>query len=520
MRFEREETTVIGESRKDLAEKFRSGKKLSEKEMLALLLSYAVKTRDTDVLAQRLLYRFRSLSGVLDAPPALLRTVPGVTLSCAALLKSVPALRRFRTNPVVLLDKNGTESRKGTSSKGKKPVSGPAPASAKAQKDASSRQARHFRTEKGEAAPPSYAETVKRLRGCFAGEKKEAAGVLLFNKDGVPISFCRIGRGENGVLTSDMRTLAKELIRTDAAHALIAHNHPGGLAVCSDSDLLAAEAIGSVLTCFGTEMIGQAVFGKDRSHFIPHDNPERKQQKGKAVSMKNEIRIATFNIQHCRNYLAGKIDYPFFADAVRALGADVIGLNEVRGEGPAEGYDAQAEILAEATGYRYYFAKAIDVGGKNPYGNAILSRLPILSAKTVPIPDPPTRTAAGHYETRCVLAAEIEPAPGEEPLTVLISHFGLNPDERESAVKTVLSLLPERRALLMGDFNATPDDITIAPLFEKLVPVCRDFLTFPSDKPDRKIDHIFLTADLSASEEDCPTDIVSDHLPLTVKVGL
>lgn len=87
-------------------------------------------------------------------------------------------------------------------------------------------------------------------------------------------------------------------------------------------------------------------------------------------------------------------------------------------------------------------------------------------------------------------------------------------------MKTVLSLLPEKRALLMGDFNATPDDISIAPLYEKLNPVCTDFLTFPSDKPDRKIDHIFLTADLSASEEDCPSAVVSDHLPLTVKVGL
>lgn len=236
--------------------------------------------------------------------------------------------------------------------------------------------------------------------------------------------------------------------------------------------------------------------------------------------MKKEIRFATFNLQHCRNYLTGKIDYPFFVSAIRALDADVIGLNEVRGEGPAEGYDAQAAILAEGLGCRYYFAKAIDVGGANPYGNAILSRLPILSAKTVPIPDPPTRTAAGHYETRCVLAAEIEPAPGEKPLTVLISHFGLNPDEQANAVRTVLPLLPPERAILAGDFNATPDDPAIAPLFERLTPVCTSFLTFPSDKPDRKIDHIFLTRGLTASEEDCPPAVVSDHLPLTVKVGL
>lgn len=129
--------------------------------------------------------------------------------------------------------------------------------------------------------------------------------------------------------------------------------------------------------------------------------------------MKNEIRIATFNIQHCRNFLAGKIDYPFFSDAVRALDADVIGLNEVRGEGPAEGYDAQAEILAEATGYRYYFAKAIDVGGKNPYGNAILSRLPIRSAKTVLIPDPPPARRRDTTKRGAFSPRRSSPRPGK-----------------------------------------------------------------------------------------------------------
>ena len=52
-------------------------------------------------------------------------------------------------------------------------------------------------------------------------------------------------------------------------------------------------------------------------------------------------------------------------------------------------------------------AKAIDFGGKNPYGNAIISRYPIDEVRTVIIPDPEVKGYDGYYETRCVLVAKI-----------------------------------------------------------------------------------------------------------------
>ena len=69
-------------------------------------------------------------------------------------------------------------------------------------------------------------------------------------------------------------------------------------------------------------------------------------------------------------------------------GADIIGLQEIRGEGPREDYVDQIKILSEKTGLYYYFAEAIKVEGANPYGNAILSRYPIINAETIAIPDP------------------------------------------------------------------------------------------------------------------------------------
>ena len=84
-----------------------------------------------------------------------------------------------------------------------------------------------------------------------------------------------------------------------------------------------------------------------------------------------QMKIMSFNTQHCLNYLEKKIDYPVMADAILSCGADVVGLNEMRSKGEAADYDYQTEALSALTGMaHYYFAKAIDVRGSNPYGNA------------------------------------------------------------------------------------------------------------------------------------------------------
>ena len=45
------------------------------------------------------------------------------------------------------------------------------------------------------------------------------------------------------------------------------------------------------------------------------------------------MRIVSFTTQHCLDYLTQVSDFQNFADAIAALGADVVGLNEMRGAG-------------------------------------------------------------------------------------------------------------------------------------------------------------------------------------------
>ena len=234
----------------------------------------------------------------------------------------------------------------------------------------------------------------------------------------------------------------------------------------------------------------------------------------------SKLKIMVYNTQHCKNYLKGVIDYPMFIDLLKDFDCDVVGLNEIRGKGDHAGYDPQTEILAEGAGYPYYkFAQAILVNGSLPYGNALISRIPLAKTEVISVPDPIERKYKDYYETRCLLKAKLECG-----LTVMVIHFGLNPDERENAVKTILENLEDERCIVMGDFNSEPDDPIIAPLLEKLYDTSRLFdeakLSFPSDKPEIKIDYVLATKDVKVVSADIPAIVGSDHRPYVVEIEI
>lgn len=233
------------------------------------------------------------------------------------------------------------------------------------------------------------------------------------------------------------------------------------------------------------------------------------------------MKIMSFNTQHCESYLAKKIDIGLFAHYLKGIDADVIGLNEMRGEGPLDGYTDQLGALAKELGFHSYFAQSILVKGENPYGNGLLSRYPIISAKTVIIqsPDDPDKTM--HYEQRSILIAVLDTPCGE--LTVLITHFGLSPEEQQNAVIKVTENLKDEKCILMGDFNVTPSDPILSPICKRLFDTAEVFesplLSFPSDAPKIKIDYIFTSKDIKIKKADIPPHVISDHRPYIIEIS-
>ena len=219
-----------------------------------------------------------------------------------------------------------------------------------------------------------------------------------------------------------------------------------------------------------------------------------------------EITVMTFNIQHFENINTGLIDIEAYADYIRASGASVVGLNEV--------FEDQLAELAGMLGWESFFACGCDFGGRQ-YGNGIVSSLHLLEAQAVTIPDPEVQSYDGYYETRALIACTVD-VDGKN-LHILCTHFGLNPDEAENGVDTVLAHIQNAHQILMGDLNLRPEDPLLDPIRSRMCDTApllgENCLTFPADAPDRKLDYIFLSADMTAISADIPPLVLSDHRP-------
>lgn len=181
-------------------------------------------------------------------------------------------------------------------------------------------------------------------------------------------------------------------------------------------------------------------------------------------------RVATFNIRHGLGS-DGRVDLARTAREIAALGADVIGLQEVdAGFGPRSGHEDQPARLTELLGMKCRFGAALDLpptragAPRRRYGVALLTRHEILSHSFSLLPAHPHHPAPA--EPRGVLRAAVC-APGTEPLEVLVTHLdNAEAAHRTAQVQGIVRLCQGLTgpALLMGDMNAEPSDPELAAL--------------------------------------------------------
>lgn len=226
----------------------------------------------------------------------------------------------------------------------------------------------------------------------------------------------------------------------------------------------------------------------------------------------------TFNIQHALDYQNQVIDTDLFVNAIGLYNADVCCLNEVRGEGPIEGYTNQTDAIGDGLGFFRYFGEAVKVDGTSPYGNAFVSILPFKSCETVAIPEVKDKSKDEYHEPRCVIRAVIE-IDGKD-ICFMNCHMGLSDGERIEAVKTICELIDstDLPIILTGDFNTTPDDTVLNPIYDRLLDsdekaVNKGMYTYASYLPENKIDYIFYR-NLECAYSEVITEIYSDHFPI------
>lgn len=241
------------------------------------------------------------------------------------------------------------------------------------------------------------------------------------------------------------------------------------------------------------------------------------------------LTVASWNI-------FGGRDVPGVMKCLAELDADVIALQEVLQD--EDGSNNHAQEIAAALGYEWFYEptllmtpsvsyvlKQLGIEENKWWGNALLSRLPMSGKKAYHLSEEHKR-----------IALEATVMSNDTSVRVFSTHLvygtGQAAETRATQVENLLALVPSTSALVMGDFNATPESETVQKMLQVMGSTERDFTRFtigahpelyhaPSGATDKqRLDYIFITRDVRTISSGVADSDASDHLPIYATVEL
>ena len=190
---------------------------LPEHRVLELLLFYAIPRGDTNGLAHRLIDRFGSLAGVLDASVEDLCAVSGVGEHTALLLRMIPELcSRYVAS----------------------------------------------RSEAGDTADSS-ASVRELLTPYFFGARNEMVYLLCLDGKRKVLGVRKIAEGSVSAAEVTARRITEEALALRASYVILAHNHVSGIALPSQQDCATTRYLAQVLEPIGIELSDHVIFCDD-----------------------------------------------------------------------------------------------------------------------------------------------------------------------------------------------------------------------------------------------------------------
>ncbi len=203
------------------------------------------------------------------------------------------------------------------------------------------------------------------------------------------------------------------------------------------------------------------------------------------------LKVMTYNIHHAEG-IDGKIDLERIAKLIRVTGVDLVALQEVDKNVERSLGINIIDSLAQLTKMNFYFDKNIDFGG-GEYGNAILSRLPILSKYNFHF------KMIGDGEQRGLLQTVVNILGSE--ILFMNTHLDFSGDDSErvfcvNQLNNEIKKYPQMPIIICGDFNDTSLSKTYIKMKENFSDVWEEKgeglgFTYPSDYPEKRIDYIF-----------------------------
>jgi endonuclease/exonuclease/phosphatase family metal-dependent hydrolase len=237
-----------------------------------------------------------------------------------------------------------------------------------------------------------------------------------------------------------------------------------------------------------------------------------------------KLRVVSYNIHKCIGGIDRRYDPERVVEVLRRLNADILLLQEVDSGAVRSNGDRQVELLADHLGmkYRTWFPN-VDVRGGGHYGNAIISRYPMLESSNIDL-------SIRWKKRRSALHAVIRVRHEDIDRTVHVfnMHLGLAHFERKIQLQKFLDCHPfahlhhDTPVVVGGDLNDVYGGLGALLAPSGFRGIHRRPLTFPAWGPVRPLDAIFVRGAVDFMRlSRCDSELArraSDHRPLVAEV--
>lgn len=185
--------------------------------VLEYILFHSIPQKDTNEIAHELLERYGSISAILDAPVESLMQVKGISEVSVSLLKLILPVARIY------------QSEKKSNNK----------------------------------VLNSLDEMAEYIVGKYFGYDKEVFSVLSMNAAGKVVGFDILSSGNVSEVSVSVRDIVETAIKRKAVCVVIAHNHPGGVALPSKEDISMTEMIFNTLKRINIYLADHVIIAND-----------------------------------------------------------------------------------------------------------------------------------------------------------------------------------------------------------------------------------------------------------------